>query len=115
LLSESEDTPFDETSLKIVAVLSLISKIITDRGQSMAYLAEPAQGITFDDLSSLFNNELHEAILKSLKFKNATDPMDFLIKRGFFAYTVSKNRYVLSQGGYVDARHIKRKRKIKKP
>lgn len=95
--SESEDTPFDETSLKIVAVLSLISKVITERGQSIAYLAEPVQGVSFDDLSSLFNNELHEAIIKAFKFKTATEPMDFLIKRGF-AYTVSKNRYVLSQG-----------------
>jgi len=95
--SESEDTPFDETSLKIVAVLSLISKVITERGQSLAHLAEPVQGVTLDDLSSLFNNELHEAILKSLKFKASTDPIDFLIKRGF-AYKVSKNRYVLSQG-----------------
>jgi hypothetical protein len=110
--SESEDTPFDETSLKIVAVLSLISKVLTDRGQSMAYLAEPVQGITFDDLSSLFNNELHEAILKSLKFKTATDPMDFLIKRGF-AYSVSKNRYVLSQGAMSMLDTLKEREKLK--
>jgi len=110
--SESEDTPFDETSLKIVAVLSLISKVITERGQSMAYLAESIQGITFDDLSSLFNNELHEAILKSLKFKTATDPMDFLIKRGF-AYIVSQNRYVLSQGAMSMLKTLIEREKLK--
>jgi len=110
--SESEDTPFDETSLKIVAVLSLISKVITARGQSMTYLAEPVQGITFDDLSSLFDNELYEAILKSLKFKTATDPIDFLIKRGF-AYKVSQNRYVLSQGAMSMLKTLIEREKLK--
>ncbi|MBF4318283.1 hypothetical protein EAY30_25765, partial [Vibrio anguillarum] len=44
--SESEDTVFDETSLKIIAILTLISRLMTQRGQPLALLGESAQGIT---------------------------------------------------------------------
>ena len=110
--SESEDTLFDETSLKIVAVLSLISKVVAERGQSVMHLGEPVQGITYDDLVSLFSNELHESILKSFRFKTATDPIDFLIKRGF-ANSVSKNRYVLSQGAMSMLKTLIEREKLK--
>lgn len=108
---ESEDTKFDETSLKIIAVLSLISKVFVERGLSLSLLGEEIQGVTYDDLNTFYNNDTHQAILKALKFKKAADPIEFLIKRGF-AYKVSANRYVLSKGGLSMIEALKEREKL---
>ncbi|MBF4297195.1 hypothetical protein EAY24_28540, partial [Vibrio anguillarum] len=95
--SESEDTVFDETSLKIIAILTLISRLMTQRGQPLALLGESAQGITGNDIASLTDDETTSAIFKALKLKTPIDALEFIKKRGF-AFRISQSRYVLSKG-----------------
>ncbi|MBQ4845738.1 hypothetical protein [Pseudoalteromonas sp. MMG005] len=95
--SESEDTVFDETSLKIIAILTLVSRLMTQRGQPLAFLSEPVQGITGNDIAALADDETTSAIFKTLKLKTPIDALEFIKKRGF-AFRVSQSRYVLSKG-----------------
>ncbi|PCC14030.1 condensin complex protein MksE [Pseudoalteromonas sp. JB197] len=95
--SESEDAVFDETSLKIIAILTLISRFMTQRGQPLALLEEPVQGITGNDVAALCKDETTGAIFKALKLKTPIDALEFIKKRGF-AFRVSHSRYVLSKG-----------------
>lgn len=95
--SDDESVAFDETSLKLMAILTIISRLASQHGQSISMLAEPVQGINITDLESLNNDEESLSFLKSLKFKESSDAVMFLVKRGF-AYKVSKDRYVLSKG-----------------
>lgn len=95
--SESEDSVFDETSLKIIAILTLISRLMTQRGQPLALLGESAQGITGNDIASLADDETTSAIFKALKLKTPIDALEFIKKRGF-AFRISQSRYVLSKG-----------------
>ncbi|KZN50715.1 condensin complex protein MksE [Pseudoalteromonas luteoviolacea] len=95
--SESEDAVFDETSLKIIAILTLISRIMTQRGQPLEFLGQPVQGITGNDVAALADEETTSAIFKALKLKTPIDALEFIKKRGF-AFRISQSRYVLSKG-----------------
>lgn len=94
------DEGFDETSLKIMAILSLIAKIATNRQQSLATLGEPVQGITSSDLELIDNDHEMLNIVRALKFKNAFEALE-LLKRTGFAFKVFSNRHVLSKGAMV--------------
>lgn len=95
--AESDDAVFDETTLKLMAILTLFCRLVTQRGQSLASLGEPVQGVTKKDLSELDSSNTVTAILKAMKLKSAGDAMEFVRKRGF-AFRVSPNRFVLSKG-----------------
>ncbi|EKF9102651.1 hypothetical protein O1B16_002329 [Vibrio cholerae] len=97
--NESCEEDFDEISLKILAVLTIISRLATTRGQALSTLGLPVRGITVNDLDSL-NEDEPLSIFKSLKFKSSEDAIDFLRKRGF-AFKVDGKRYVLSHGSLV--------------
>ncbi|MFT5725684.1 MAG: hypothetical protein ACI9JN_002811 [Bacteroidia bacterium] len=93
---EMEET-FDETSLKLMAILTILARLADKRGQSYLTLGEPVQGIVQADLDAL--NEDNEALsfLKTLKIKDASDAILWLKKRGF-AFRVNKTRSILSKG-----------------
>jgi hypothetical protein len=95
--SDDESDAFDETSLKLMAILTILSRLASLRGKSIAMLGEPVQGISNSDLELVDDDVESLSFLKSLKFKESTDAIMFLIKRGF-AFKVSKNRYILSKG-----------------
>ncbi|MCT8872134.1 hypothetical protein KXJ80_11935 [Shewanella xiamenensis] len=100
---DSDEDQIDETSIKIVAILTLISKEIVTRGQRLELLENPVVGLTSQDLDSMANDDKCSAILSSLKLKSPTDAVEFLRKRGF-AFKVSDFRLVLSRGAmsYID-------------
>ena len=93
--SDTED--FDEASLKIMAVLTIISRFVTNRGQALDTLTLPVQGITNADLDAIAEDEETLSIIKSLKLKDCNDALAFLRKRGF-AFKVNNKRHVLSKG-----------------
>nr|WP_024593011.1 hypothetical protein [Pseudoalteromonas sp. TB13] len=95
--NESEETLFDETSLKIVAILTLVCRLISQRGQSLQLLSEPVQGVTPKDLSEIAEDKTAIAILSTIKIKSPEEAMEFMRKRGF-CFKVSPSRYVLSKG-----------------
>lgn len=97
--NESDDEDFDEISLKILAVLTIVSRLATSRGQVLSTLGLPVVGVTANDLSSL-NEDESLPILQSLKLKSSEDAIDFLRKRGF-AFKVDSKRHVLSHGAVV--------------
>lgn len=97
--NECEEEDFDEISLKILAVLTIVSRLATTRGQVLSTLGLPVGGITANDLSSL-NEDESLSILQSLKLRSPEDAIEFLRKRGF-AFKVDAKRYVLSHGSLV--------------
>lgn len=98
--NEENDESFDETSLKIMAILSLFAKIATQRQQSISTLMEPIQGVANSDLEIIDNHPEMLSILMALKLKNASEAIEFLKKYGF-AFKVLSNRHVLSKGALV--------------
>jgi len=92
-----EEDEFDESSLKIMAVLTIFTRLATKRAQAISLLSEPVQGVSPSDLDALDEDEKNLNILKSLKLKSALDALDFLKKRGF-AFKVGPKRHVLSKG-----------------
>jgi hypothetical protein len=92
-----EEDEFDESSLKIMAVLTIVTRLATKRAQAISLLSEPVQGVSPSDLDALDEDEKTLNILKSLKLKSALDALDFLKKRGF-AFKVGPERHVLSKG-----------------
>lgn len=94
------DDSFDESSLKIMAILSLFAKIATQRQQSLATLGDPIQGIANADLELIDNHEDMLNIIQALKLKNASEALELLKKSGF-AFKVLSNRHVLSKGAMV--------------
>lgn len=98
--SDELEESFDETSLKLMAILSLFAKIATQRQQSLSTLSEPIQGITIADLELIDNTDEMLNIIKALKLKNATDALELLKKSGF-AFRVLSNKHVLSKGAMV--------------
>jgi hypothetical protein len=102
LISEADaddksDDKFDESTLKIIAILTIISRIMTHRGQPLLSLGEAVQGITANDLSIIAEDTTSLAILKAMKIKSPDDAIDFIRKKGF-AFKVSQGRHVLSTG-----------------
>lgn len=97
--NESCEEDFDEISLKVLAVLTIISRLVTMRGQALSTLGLPVRGITAKDLS-LLNEDESLPILQSLKLKSSEDAIEFLRKRGF-AFKVDVKRHVLSHGALV--------------
>src|SRR3990167_384534 len=94
---DNDEDIFDETSLKIMAVLTLIARIATKRGQALVLLGDPVQGISPNDIDNINDDSESVEFIKSLKLKNASDAVEFLRKKGF-AFRVNQKRYVLSKG-----------------
>lgn len=95
--NDADTESFDETSLKIMAILTIIARLANNRSQTIESLIQPVQGISQADLNALDEDSETLAILKSLKMKDSSDAINFLRKRGF-AFKVDSKRSVLSKG-----------------
>lgn len=91
------DENFDETSLKLMAILTIVSRMANRFGQPISTLSKSEQGISGSDLDLLDKDSEVSSMFKSLKIKDAKDAIKFLLKRGF-AFRVDNSRYVLSKG-----------------
>ena len=67
---DSDTDDFDEASLKIMAILTIVSRFVTNRGQAIDTLTLPIQGISNADVDAIAEDEETLSILKSLKLKS---------------------------------------------